>query len=287
MRAITCTTARRRLGAFHDEELTIREQIVVSAHLHGCEACSDELAELRLLRAALRDALPGRSAVWRQEEAGFQAGLVNRMRAEQAESLPVRMRAMFDDMHFVYAGVGAVAAALVCLTVTVTMYRFAMMIAQPDSLPAIVHLVPTPEADLRQLPSFDLSSPVPISAHVLMPRALDEAFPINLHDDAVLTLAAVLSREGQMSNIEVVHSMAGKGGGQLADAAIGSVMGAMSRARFEPARVDGLPVAVNMVWLVAQTTVRGGSHPTATPAARPGKKRIATIDAPVADSAAA
>ena len=46
-------------------------------------------------------------------------------------------------------------------------------------------------------------------------------------------------------------------------------------ARFEPARVDGLldglPVAVNMVWLVAHTTVRGradvppGIHVTVTP----------------------
>ena len=34
----------------------------------------------------------------------------------------------------------------------------------------------------------------------------------------------------------------------------------MSRARFEPATRKGLPVAVNMVWLVAHTTVRG-KHP--------------------------
>ena len=39
------------------------------------------------------------------------------------------------------------------------------------------------------------------------------------------------------------------------------MLGAMSQARFEPARVAGLPVAVNMVWLVAHTTVRGTKAP--------------------------
>ena len=33
------------------------------------------------------------------------------------------------------------------------------------------------------------------------------------------------------------------------------MLGAVSKVRFEPARISGLPVAVNMVWLVTQTTV--------------------------------
>jgi hypothetical protein len=57
--------------------------------------------------------------------------------------------------------------------------------------------------------------------------------------------------------------------------AVDGLVDAMRRARFEPARfdglLDGLPVAVNMVWLVAHTTVRGradvppGIHVTVTP----------------------
>ena len=50
--------------------------------------------------------------------------------------------------------------------------------------------------------------------------------------------------------------------------AVENLMGAMSRARFEPARVDGLPVAMNMVWVVEHTTVR------ATPAE---KKRTPSV----------
>jgi hypothetical protein len=36
----------------------------------------------------------------------------------------------------------------------------------------------------------------------------------------------------------------------------------VSDARFEPARVDGLPVAVNMIWLVTNTTVRASETKT-------------------------
>ena len=37
-------------------------------------------------------------------------------------------------------------------------------------------------------------------------------------------------------------------------------MGAVSGARFESGRVDGFPVAVNMVWMVANTTVHAESR---------------------------
>ena len=46
-------------------------------------------------------------------------------------------------------------------------------------------------------------------------------------------------------------------------------MGEVSRTKFEPARVDGLPVAMNMVWLVPHTTVHTGKRALAA------KKRMA------------
>src|SRR5207249_3714892 len=137
----------------------------------------------------------------------------------------------FDDMHMVYAGAGAAIAALVCLAVTVSMLRFAMLIARPDSLPAIAHLVGPPGADLRGLPPVDLSTPVPISARILMPRALD-AFPITLKGDGAFALAAVVTREGYVANPELLHSAAWHPQkDQAVDEALGSMMGAMSRAR--------------------------------------------------------
>ena len=56
----------------------------------------------------------------------------------------------------------------------------------------------------------------------------------------------------------------------------GGPLGAVSKARFEPARVAGLPVAVNMVWMVAHTTVRGRSNgPIEIRTAPVAKKRVA------------
>jgi hypothetical protein len=191
---------------------------------------------------------------------------VARAKAEQSWSTSAQLRAAFDDMHFIYAALGAAAAALLCVAITMTMFRFATMIGRPDSLAAIVNLLSSPGSDLN---------PVPIDARVLMPRPLDEGFPLNVRGDAVFTLAAVVTREGRIANLELLHAIGAPPEEQNVDQAIESVMGAMSRARFEPARVDGLPVAVNMVWLVAHTTVRGDPHASQR-VARVGKKRIAT-----------
>jgi hypothetical protein len=55
-------------------------------------------------------------------------------------------------------------------------------------------------------------------------------------------------------------------------------MGAVARGRYKPARVDGLPVAVNKVWLVAHTTVRPlPGAPLDRPISIAAKKRVTSI----------
>src|SRR5262249_26697717 len=156
-------------------------------------------------------------------------------------------------------GAGAAAAALICLTITLSMFQFAT----------------------KASPGSDVN-PIVVDARVLMPRPIDDAVPISMNGDAEFTLAAAVTREGRVANLELLHSIPGSPQGfELGpaapethmDEAIESVMGAMSRARFEPARMDGLPVAVNMVWLVAHTTVRADARPSVRPAV--ARKRIA------------
>jgi hypothetical protein len=275
MKVLTCAAARRRLEAFHDQELPIADQIAVASHLDWCDACAECLADLGTLRTALRAGARRLPRLLPEEEASLQAAVVSRIKAERAASSSARLRAMFDDMHLVYVGAGAAVAAFVCVMVMLTMFRFAT-IARPDSLAAIVNLLGSPGSDLN---------PVPVDARVLMPRPLDEAFPINLKGDAVFTLAAVVTRDGRVENLELLRSFAGQPEPAGVDEAIESVMGAMSRARFEPARVDGLPVAVNMVWLVAHTTVRGDARALPTPAPRAGRKRASTDASPLETAA--
>jgi hypothetical protein len=110
---------------------------------------------------------------------------------------------------------------------------------------------------------------------VLLPRALDAPFSsgelllvaedaaggTRSANDAVVTLSATVTREGTVSNLEIVDGHdAAAGPPETPDARVEELRDAVSRARFEPATRKGLPVAVNMVWLVAHTTVRG-KHP--------------------------
>src|SRR5213083_1243929 len=107
MKVLTCAAARRRLHAFHDEELAIDDQIAVSSHLEWCDDCAGSFAELRALGSAMRAALPGRELLSDEEDASLRAAILNRINAEQTASFTAQLREMFDDMHLVYAGLGA------------------------------------------------------------------------------------------------------------------------------------------------------------------------------------
>ena len=47
MKDLTCAAARHMLEAYHDEELSVREQIAVGAHLERCEDCAAALPGAR------------------------------------------------------------------------------------------------------------------------------------------------------------------------------------------------------------------------------------------------
>jgi hypothetical protein len=255
MKVLSCAAARRRLQAYHDDELSVSQQIEIDAHLEGCDDCSSVLEEFRLLRSALRMATPGRVVLTSEERAGFQASVVNRVGAENTMSVSVRLRAMFEDMHFVYAGMGAAAATVACVTIMLSMMNFAALTS----------------------PGFN-QNPVVVDARMLMPRVLDQQGGFDAAtgaDDAAFTLSAVVTREGRLVNLEL-HDEGGQtpAAGSSEARAVESMLGAMAQARFEPARVAGLPIAVNMVWLVTHTTVRGTTLPMiALPAVPTAKKR--------------
>jgi hypothetical protein len=262
MKSLTCASTGRRLQAYHDGELSVSDQIDVDAHLEWCEQCAANLEEMRLLRSALRGALPGRQALVLEGSTNLPAAVVSRLRAEETQSWSGRMRAMFDDMHMVYAGLGAGTATVVCVMILLSMMRFANSERSPGSN----------------------QNPVVVDARTMMPRPLDQVLMTASDkdgDEGVFTLSAVVTREGRVVNLEL-H---GQDGATLsADSsearALESLLGLVAKARFEPAKVSGLPVAVNMVWMVAHTTVRAAKSPllieNSFPAAR--KRRVAVTD---------
>jgi hypothetical protein len=275
MKVLTCAAARRRLDAYHDEELSISEQIAVTSHLEWCDDCAESLDDLRQLRDVLRRSMPGRMALSVEDDLSLQATVVNRIKAEERLSFGAWLQEAFADMHLVYAGLSAVAAAIACLAVTLGMMRFATN-ERPDSTAAMVRMFATPGSNLY---------PVSAGPRVRMPRALDEPIWVTPADiDAHYTLSAIVTREGRVGSLEILNSTGGRwvpSGGAEAKA-VEDLLGTVSRARFEPASIliepssmTGLPVAVNVVWIVAHTTVRATKDPLQLRALRAARKRTA------------
>ncbi len=273
MKALTCAATRRRLHAFHDGELTVSDQIAVASHLDWCETCARALDDFRLIGAGLRRATSGRIPISIDDQISLRVGVVDRMKAERTLSLASQVRVMFDDLHLVYAGGAAAVAALVCVVVMLGMMRFATSV-RPDSMAALVGLL-TPGSN---------QNPVTVRDHVQMPKPLDPAFstssPVDGSGDAAFALAAVITREGRVANLELLHSIGEQELVPGTDEAriVANLLEAVSRARFEPASVAGLPVAVNMVWLVAHTTVRAtalAADPPVLPITK--KRRVASL----------
>jgi hypothetical protein len=251
--------ARRRLQAYHDDELSISEQVAVAAHLEWCDGCSTALSDVRRVRVALRAATPGRIAFDDSEGSRLHRAVVGRIRVEKAFSFRARMHELFEDMHFVYAAAGGTVATVLCIIIMVAMMRFAN----------------------NERPGSN-RNPVILDARMLMPRVLGEVFVAEPatkgDDDAAFTLSGVVTREGRIVNL-ALHPSDGQApaAGTSEAEAVESLIGAVSRARFEPARVDGLPVAVNMVLLVAHTTVRAAKDPLDGPMPSPKKRRASLI----------
>jgi hypothetical protein len=229
----------------------------VDAHLDWCDGCSEMLADLRLIRRTLRLAAPGRTEPSVDETTSLQAAIVSRAGAESKTSWASFLRESFDDMHLIYAGLGALSATVACLMIMLSMMRFAELVAPGSN-----------------------QNPVVVDARMLMPRALDGQFYAvgesdgASDDDQAFTVSGVVTREGRLKNLEM-HQDEGQApaAGSREARAVEVMLGAMSQARFEPARVAGLPIAVNMVWLVEHTTVRADKLPLARPATPAPKKR--------------
>lgn len=267
MKALTCAAARRRLHAYCDGELPVSAQIAVGSHLEWCGDCAALEADIRALGAALRASMSGRQALSAEEEASLQAGAVGRMKAERTLSVATQVREMFEDMRLVYAGVGGAVAATVCVVIILGLMRFAAP-ALPEAFVAASQTIAASSSGLPPAP--------PPEPRVQLPRPLGPAFSSNITDDSVIMMVAVVTREGTVADLSLLEP----GGGRSSRPAgqtkgLEDLMGALARARFEPARVDGLPVAMNMVWVVEHTTVRAVPVAVRAPVA---KKRAALPD---------
>jgi predicted anti-sigma-YlaC factor YlaD len=247
MTPIICSGVQRRLSACHDGELPLDEQIAVESHLRECMECGEEYEALRSIGEALR----GRVAALRPpsgaELAALRADVMDRVRVEREESVTMQVVRVFDDMRLSFAALGATASTLASILIITGIFYFGPRSERPDSLAAMMETMGAQSASIDGM-LLPRSYPRPAS---------EGAVRVN-EEDAVFALAAVVTRQGRIANLELV----------LAEQPTGSdreriirLLDDLSRSRFEPARFGGSPVAVNVVLLVAHTTVRGKPLP--------------------------
>lgn len=251
MMARSCRSVRRLLSAFHDGELPVGDQIAVQAHLRQCRTCAAEARELVLLGSMMRDGSPA-AVVESDVLAGLAAGVVSRVKAEREQSITGLSERLFDDLHVFWAALGATGATVACVAIIFGIFFYATQF-RPDSLGGQIALLSLPEGSNEK--------PFNSDPRVLPPTVKWDAFAeaaLPNEDDTVFAFAAQLTREGTIAYLDLLHAEAARGDVRSRQEEQ-AILARLSKARFEPARYGGAsgpPVAVNMVWLYTQLTVR-------------------------------
>jgi hypothetical protein len=244
MHVVPCARVREDLMAYHDGELSMDERVLIHSHLQECVACRLEALAISDLGDALRTmagSVPGRGAA--AETGRLAQAVLERVRVEQQLSMRVRLQGLFEDMHFVWAGLGASMAVVFCVFASAGVLQAASQ-ERPDSLAGIIGTIANNE-------------PVRLAGTMIENRALLDttAAMQATGQDADLMLSAVVTREGRIENLEVLEEQARAL--HVKPEVVLAMLDAASRARFVPPQSGGLPVAVNVVWLVTSTTVKG------------------------------
>lgn len=252
MRGVSCERVHHLLPLYCDGELDVPVQLQVRAHLARCEPCRLEAEALEHVGAALRKASAAQLETARDEIAAVHNGVLVRVPGE-GQPLLRRVVRSFDDLHLLWIAAAATTAAALCVAVALGVGRLTLR-EVPDSMSAVIGALASPGSN---------SNPISVHARVLLPRANGEAVPARLMGaEALYPLSAVVTQEGEVRNVSLLTSEAELG----VSADISALLDAAAQVRFEPAReAGGSPVAVNVVWLLAHTTVVGSHDAVVVP----------------------
>lgn len=282
MNGMSCQGVRRRLSAFHDGELPTREQVAVQVHLRQCARCAQESAANTAIGDLVRGRAARLSAGYERDLEALRSETISRLNAERAESVPAQIGRMFDDMRLGFAALGSTAASLVSMLLVVGIFHFGPQSERPDSLSGMMQAmrVSNGNVDVRDLVGQQIGEPSAhdreaMSATAMLPRPVSpfrrDAEAMS-DEDAVFALAAIVTRQGRIASLEVVSSA------QTSDREqIMRLLDQVSRARLEPARVGGTPVAARRVWVMAHTTVRAKAPVSPKQSSLPGSHRATAV----------
>lgn len=234
-----CADVLERLEAFHDGELSIDERIAIQNHLGECVSCNLTASEIAALGMNLRD-LAGQIAEHdTTDPTKISARVLERLRVEEAFSIRAQITEWFQDMHLVWAGLGASMATMICIVGSASVLHAANQ-ERPNSMARTISVLASPGSN---------DNPLRLDYSMLAPTAVGNE-PIELsEEDVAYALSAVVSREGRVQGVEMINPSSTRG--------VNAMLNEAYRMQFAPAVDRGDAVAVSVVWLVANTTVKG------------------------------
>ena len=289
MKHLLCASVNRVLEAYHDGELPVEEQIVVETHLSECYLCASEAKSLRMVRDALRASADvpaeapvfaaSRQAVWTDggacgrrmatraagrwrvgpagaagvaamsldaQLASMSSAVISRVKAERAQSLTSRIARLFEDLHLVWAALAATTATATAAAIVAGVLYFAPK-ERSDSLAGVLSALAAPGSDRNPMVLDKFIAPPRFEAEPII-----ENMPLTTEGtDVMLAVSGVVTQDGRLAFPSLVTSS------PYSQAEDRRVMDQVSATRFEPATRGGAPVAVNFVWLLERTNVRG------------------------------
>jgi hypothetical protein len=242
MKPLSCVATRRRLSAFHDGELPVADQVAVDGHVRRCPACSEELAAVGRVGDVLRASSAAAAVSHGADLDDLETDIMSRLSAEREESVSAQVSRACQDMRLGFAALGSTAATLVSMLLVIGIFYFAPRSERPDSLAGMMETLGAPA--------------IGMDSRILSPRSSDSGALLEgliSEEDEVFALAAVVTRNGRVANLEYLSDQSSDSDRARATRLLDEI----ARARFEPARMDGAAVAVKTVLVLAHTTVRG------------------------------
>jgi hypothetical protein len=270
---LDCHAAQTMLEAFVDGELTVHHQVALESHLRWCRVCAARVEDMQLIGASLRLTSCALRAVDNADDSltSVQSEVLTRIKTEREQSVWVQVCDMCTDMRFFWPAVGASCALAACLCVAAAVVAVTSD-EKPDSLAGMIQVLANPGSDQNPLRLDGAMAAPPPWSMAAPPRALDGAAGLDSlpGDESVVAVAAVVTREGRVANYEVLFSereSVRRHDTAVQNGDVSSVVNAVKQSRFAPAHaVDGEPVAVNMVWVLARTTVKASAQASIAPA---------------------
>ncbi len=229
---MSCRNVRRRLSAYLDGDLPVGETREVAAHLEACPECG---RHWRSLRAAL-DLVASAPRLAPPEPIAAQVG--DRLEVEsRGPGLALLFRPFWAARPLIFPSL--VPAALVLLSVV------AAAVALDQNARPLTSAVAEP------LPPYGTeANPLFPSTGVTVPRIRSRVTPADLvleSGEGTFFIETVVARDGSVSNVTLLD------GDQEAARPF---VDALGRERFEPARLEGRPVAVSVYRLISRMEVR-------------------------------